>query len=1584
MAWDRRSRSSASSSRGRGATAINALEFSSSLQPWACSSLSSSEKFLSLYEKMQEDREKRNLESLVCAPYIEQEGPVQEREEQQFSPLLPPTMMMIDKPGSKIVFPQITSRGSVVGKKVYCRTSIHSNITWRQKSSTQRMCTSLMILNFNQDRSISSNRVVLGGTQQQETQSSSSAACPTDSATSQKRRDNSLDKAQCRGLVLSLAGAAGMRLICPPVQLPLLEILLFLREQFSKNRAAAHSERGRAGLWRFPVKLALATLRPFSGSLAGRCLTALVCLAQMRTRESNNYTIERHIPIRYISVPADLYSVVSKNECNDLESKEFAKICSTDQFQIDVTETDSDDDIAAEDRAGRNTHDHNNSSIALLSNVVVGPKFKEECWSNDGVQVVEILISECEDSLSDDIVPNSLARDHKGIGSDSRFSLVELEEDSSSEPCLKRKEIEKSSSENVLVAASLNELNATVEDVRNESFAQSNFAISPPALQLPLETRSTITVVKAAADCSGKVSALEKDAMPSTDSMCLAEEEQLDATSLCEITSNLKTSIKEFSDDEPCSTPSNDVAAVVVESWLSAPRVLAVETVENQNQEGNELHDGKVVLFVEGESAERPVEQEVEVCCIEEYRIDDMSCVSSEGLQLQVAVSLLERTSAENESSDDLHGVHFKVEFGGDASESVLSEELPQQTEVSLLLTTSDGNGFEKVDVTMPVESLRLDLGETAEKQFVINRQEVRSELCVVEEESSGSVCVSPESLPDLIELLMEANWIGSRKEFSKAFFLQKPSSAKSGHEGESTHSLVEKKAVSALDQVSPIENQLLEEVQEVKSEQSIEVTLEEEHRIESDDGNDWLESLLVQVEIFISERADVLSEHERAAATAVVENEAVKDIQEIRFASPVEGKSPKSVLDQECEVRSIEEGRIDDGECVPSDRLQGYTDVFLSYRASSGNELDENESPTAGAAIVALPLTESLEKEVVKEIQEVNTNHLTEEKPVDGPLKQDLKSCPVREHEFGDRGSELLEMWQGECDSSLSERTSAENVSAAADVALSVDVPSFASTELFEGQPIKEIQEVDSLVQKYEEKVVDQGLEVCVEGQNIDDRNCKLSERFHVQVEVSLPERINGESEPVEELSDDLLETNFEVNFKEDASAPQQEESNCPTAMTGDDSQSEDIFSSNHFDATSRESCVEHPESKVISESDECSSEASTEICGAWRKSSYAQRFDSHERILLLCILFVPFFCSLTSRQNDATKAEDKATDPDSGAMAVGQDDEHNCDGRDGHEPTEAKVLDETKNCSIVADDSQQSAVLTETLVTTVESTGYENGNLDQPSRVAAEIGGNGETNRFPETCSKSTLLVEDLTTQSYPVHPFADHPTCVELRERRHTHGDQKYIDMQDLLPAPWGQLIFWHGRCKEGRPTLCVLLGKAVRHLPGQELKNFIEVTVSHLEYAELNFFKGNVKQMNILMDLEGIGFMRLPPMHILSAIGAVLNRDYAGRGGWIILVNAPLMLGFVISAIQGVILRPSNNRGAAIDSSFKGFLEGKERIMMMGGKYRSSLQKYFDTGMLPVPLGGDCCCGSDEKPCKLGNEFLKLAWDGSAHT
>lgn len=50
---------------------------------------------------------------------------------------------------------------------------------------------------------------------------------------------------------------------------------------------------------------------------------------------------------------------------------------------------------------------------------------------------------------------------------------------------------------------------------------------------------------------------------------------------------------------------------------------------------------------------------------------------------------------------------------------------------------------------------------------------------------------------------------------------------------------------------------------------------------------------------------------------------------------------------------------------------------------------------------------------------------------------------------------------------------------------------------------------------------------------------------------------------------------------------------------------------------------------------------------------------------------------------------------------------------------------------------------------------------------------------------------------------------------------------------------------------------------------------------MEHAELNFDKGSAKQMNIIMDLWGLGLMRMPPMEILSCIGTIMNRDYAGK-------------------------------------------------------------------------------------------------------
>ncbi|KAL3681475.1 hypothetical protein R1sor_024431 [Riccia sorocarpa] len=245
--------------------------------------------------------------------------------------------------------------------------------------------------------------------------------------------------------------------------------------------------------------------------------------------------------------------------------------------------------------------------------------------------------------------------------------------------------------------------------------------------------------------------------------------------------------------------------------------------------------------------------------------------------------------------------------------------------------------------------------------------------------------------------------------------------------------------------------------------------------------------------------------------------------------------------------------------------------------------------------------------------------------------------------------------------------------------------------------------------------------------------------------------------------------------------------------------------------------------------------------------------------------------------------------------------------------------------------------------------------------------------------TCSDTTLETDSRSedseastsdSSSMGLHHFADHPTCVHLRKIRHSHGDQEYMEVAELLAEPWRDLVYWHGQCREGRPTLVVHIGKAVRQLPASDLKQFITVTISHAEYAELNFFKGTVKQINILMDLDGLGIFRLPPMHVLQSIGTILNRDYAGRGGWMFLINAPLMLGMVISTIQRLILRPSVSEGAVID---KGFLAGKKRILTLGGKYKTTLLNYFDEAMIPSSLGGTCSACSSDRSQSCHNNF-----------
>lgn len=58
--------------------------------------------------------------------------------------------------------------------------------------------------------------------------------------------------------------------------------------------------------------------------------------------------------------------------------------------------------------------------------------------------------------------------------------------------------------------------------------------------------------------------------------------------------------------------------------------------------------------------------------------------------------------------------------------------------------------------------------------------------------------------------------------------------------------------------------------------------------------------------------------------------------------------------------------------------------------------------------------------------------------------------------------------------------------------------------------------------------------------------------------------------------------------------------------------------------------------------------------------------------------------------------------------------------------------------------------------------------------------------------------------------------------------------------------------------------------------------------------------------------------------------------AGRGGSILLINAPVMLSLVIGAIKRVILRPGYNKGALIEKGFLG--QYKLRDLLIHSKLR----------------------------------------------
>lgn len=61
----------------------------------------------------------------------------------------------------------------------------------------------------------------------------------------------------------------------------------------------------------------------------------------------------------------------------------------------------------------------------------------------------------------------------------------------------------------------------------------------------------------------------------------------------------------------------------------------------------------------------------------------------------------------------------------------------------------------------------------------------------------------------------------------------------------------------------------------------------------------------------------------------------------------------------------------------------------------------------------------------------------------------------------------------------------------------------------------------------------------------------------------------------------------------------------------------------------------------------------------------------------------------------------------------------------------------------------------------------------------------------------------------------------------QKRHANADQDYWSISDLQCSPWGQLVFWHGHCRNGNPTLCVLLGKAVCTLSPSLLGSLVPV-------------------------------------------------------------------------------------------------------------------------------------------------------------
>lgn len=255
--------------------------------------------------------------------------------------------------------------------------------------------------------------------------------------------------------------------------------------------------------------------------------------------------------------------------------------------------------------------------------------------------------------------------------------------------------------------------------------------------------------------------------------------------------------------------------------------------------------------------------------------------------------------------------------------------------------------------------------------------------------------------------------------------------------------------------------------------------------------------------------------------------------------------------------------------------------------------------------------------------------------------------------------------------------------------------------------------------------------------------------------------------------------------------------------------------------------------------------------------------------------------------------------------------------------------------------------------------------------------------------SCSVPSSPCSSAGSESTSGRPLSAYePSIRERRKRRHEHKDQGYLPLEELHAEPWKGLVYWHGRDRWGRPTLCIRLGAAVRILPKSQLERIADVIISHVEHAECSMLAederhgacaGLPHELNLIVDTEGLGVLRRPPMDKIQRVGFLLNRDYPGRGGTIFLVNPPVVLGIVLKALHHALVPKPGTDG----TQDRGFLESQSSVVLVNRRQRDLIQAEYDDGMLQEDHGGACpCARAKMEKCPRQVEFYNLSTNSSA--